>query len=107
VILPSNLSVGISYPQGLLSRVRLNAGITNYSLTNEWSWGAMSGPVPDGSKSVVPFGAKSKNVASSVADPLEAWAWFTAQPVRLRKTTSKRWISLRSCRLNSKQLKTA
>jgi hypothetical protein len=28
----------------------------------------MSGPVPDGSKSVVPFGAKSKNVA----DPLEA-----------------------------------
>ena len=32
----------------------------------------MSGPVPDGSKSVVPFGAKSKNVASSVADPLEA-----------------------------------
>ena len=32
----------------------------------------MSGPVSDGSKSVVPFGAKSKNVASSVADPLEA-----------------------------------
>lgn len=32
----------------------------------------MSGPVPDGSKSVVPFGAKSKNVSSSVADPLEA-----------------------------------
>jgi hypothetical protein len=32
----------------------------------------MSGPVPDGSKSVVPFGAKSKNVASNVADPLEA-----------------------------------
>jgi hypothetical protein len=46
--------------------------IPNYRLTNEWSWGAMSGPVPDGSKSVVPFGAKSKKVASSVADPLEA-----------------------------------
>jgi hypothetical protein len=32
----------------------------------------MNSPVPGGSESVVPFGAKTKNVASNVADPLEA-----------------------------------
>jgi hypothetical protein len=32
----------------------------------------MNSPVPGGSESVVPFGAKTKNVVSNVADPLEA-----------------------------------
>ena len=72
----------------------------------------MSGPVPDGSKSVVPFGAKSKNVASSVADPLEAAGQTILGLVHRAASTAEKlptsvWISLRSCRLNSKQLKTA
>jgi hypothetical protein len=32
----------------------------------------MNSPVPGASESVVPFGAKTKNVVSNVADPLEA-----------------------------------
>jgi hypothetical protein len=32
----------------------------------------MNSPAPRASEAVVPFGAKTKNVASSVADPLEA-----------------------------------
>ena len=68
----------------------------------------MSGPVPDGSKSVVPFGAKSKNVA----DPLEAAGQTILGLVHRAASTAEKlptsvWISLRSCRLNSKQLKTA
>ena len=36
-VLHEKRMAGISYPQGLLSRIRLNAGIPNWRATNQWS----------------------------------------------------------------------